>query len=473
MLFNSLSFAVFLPTVFAIYWVIGAQRLRLQNLLILTASYFFYGFWDARFLSLIILSSLIDFLLGKAIFESDSYTRKRQLLLCSCLTNLGMLGIFKYLNFFVDSARDVCTFLGLNMPAFSLEIILPVGISFYTFQTLSYTIDIYRGQMEPERDPLAFFAFVSFFPQLVAGPIERARDLLPQFTQPRHFNDQAASEGLRQMLFGLFKKVVIADNLAVLVEVSFTNYHELDAVSLGLAAFLFAIQLYCDFSGYSDMAIGMAKLLGIKLSRNFAYPYFAQSMRDFWRRWHISLSTWFRDYLYIPLGGVRVRTTRAALNVLIVFMVSGLWHGASWNFVIWGFLNGVYTLPALLGRSTPSEKSRKAGVILRIVRVIRTVSLWTFSLIFFRADTLGNSIGYIRQMWTTPWQAGVDHHDYLLMTLLALGFLGLEWLNRHRAHALSVGHLPRWSRWSMYVAIALVILTFGAVDGRDFVYFQF
>ncbi len=477
MVFNSLSFALFSPSVCALYWAFGTHRLRVQNAFILAASYLFYGFWDARFLSLIIVSSLVDFLLGQAIYNSQSSKTRGRLLFLSCLTNLGMLGVFKYFNFFVESAREAFTLLGLTVPNLSLEIVLPVGISFYTFQTLSYTIDIYRGQLKPERDPVAFFAFVSFFPQLVAGPIERAKDLLPQFTQPRSFDSNTSSEGLRQMLFGLLKKVVIADNLAPVVEASFSNYGALDGVSLALAAFLFAIQLYCDFSGYSDMAIGMAKLLGIRLSRNFAYPYFAQTMREFWRRWHISLSTWFRDYLYIPLGGVRVKTYRAAQNVVVVFVVSGLWHGASWNFIIWGSLNGLYTLPALLLRKRSPKDGDFEHRLLpspgQLFRMVRAVTLWSFSLIFFRADTVTDSFGYIEQMLSAPWNTALDHSQYWLMTGVGLSLIVFEWFNRSGSHALSIGHLPRPIRWFMYCACSLLIFVFGAVNGRDFVYFQF
>ena len=354
MLFNSLVFAVFLPAVFIAYWAVGAARWRVQNMLLIVASYVFYGWWDARFLGLIILSSAVDYFLGQALHRAEDDRRRRQFLGLSLLVNLGVLGVFKYFNFFVDSARTALMSLGLAPPAIALEIILPVGISFYTFQTLSYTIDIYRRRLEPVDEPTTFFAFVAFFPQLVAGPIERARRLLPQFQGPRTFDASAASDGLRQMLWGFVKKVIVADNLAPMVELTFTQYETLDGVALLCGALLFSVQLYCDFSGYSDMAIGMARLFGIRLSQNFAYPYFARTMREFWRRWHISLSTWFRDYVYIPLGGARVSMRRAAVNVMIVFGVSGLWHGAAWTFVVWGLLNGLYTLPALM-RNQPVE----------------------------------------------------------------------------------------------------------------------
>jgi len=477
MLFNSLIFALYLPIVFTLYWGLGRTRPRLQNAFIIVASYVFYGWWDVRFLGLIVLSSLVDFLIGDRLYKAQTIRRKRLLLWVSLGVNLGVLGVFKYLGFFVESARAALLSVGIEMPAMSLEIVLPVGISFYTFQTLSYTIDIYRGRLKPVSDPITFFAFVSFFPQLVAGPIERASALLPQFVKPRSFDVDRAKDGLRQMLWGFVKKVVIADNIAPAVEVAFSQHAQLDGVALICGAALFSIQLYCDFSGYSDMAIGMARLFGIELSQNFAFPYFARSMREFWRRWHISLSTWFRDYVYIPLGGARANVRRAAMNVLIVFTVSGLWHGAAWTFVIWGLLNGLYTLPALL-RSTPVQKGvvaqgRLLPGVMDCVAMARTFALWTLSLVLFRATSIEQAGGYFYAALSNPYLPTVDHQAFVLPICMGFALIACEWFQRSKPHGLEIGHWPRWIRWGTYISLGLILLSFGSVKSRAFVYFQF
>ena len=477
MLFNSLVFALFLPTVFALYWGVGAARWRLQNGLLIAASYFFYGWWDPRFLGLIVLSSALDYVLGLRMHAARDARRRKHLLWVSLAVNLGILGVFKYFDFFVESARNALLGLGLSPPPIALEIILPVGISFYTFQTLSYTLDIYRGKLEPVRDVSTFFAFVAFFPQLVAGPIERAKRLLPQFDRPRQFDPAAASDGLRQMLWGFVKKVIVADNVAPYVELCFDQHATLDGVALFCGALLFSVQLYCDFSGYSDMAIGMARLFGITLSQNFAYPYFARNMREFWRRWHISLSTWFRDYVYIPLGGGRTSTRRAAVNVLIVFTVSGLWHGANWTFVIWGLLNGLYTLPALLGNRPVAREvvaaDRLLPSVMELGAMIRTVLLWTFGLVFFRADSLEHAVGFLGHAGTHLWSAAVDHSQFVTPLLLGAALLTAEWFNRDRPHALSIEGWPPLARRATYAALGLALIVFGSVQSRAFVYFQF
>ena len=340
MLFNSLIFPIFLVAAFAIYWLLARAPLKVQNLFLIGASYLFYGWWDPRFLSLIFVSSLVDYVVGRVLAKETRPGRRKTLLTVSLLTNLGILGFFKYFNFFIDSFVELLALVGIEAHVTTLRIILPVGISFYTFQTLSYTIDIYRKKIDHTEDAIAFFAFVSFFPQLVAGPIERAASLLPQFLRKREFELDKAKDGMRQMLWGFFKKVVIADNVAGHVNTIFDGYHSYDGFTLFLGVFFFAIQIYCDFSGYSDIAIGVARLFGFSLMRNFAFPYFSRDIAEFWRRWHISLSTWFRDYVYIPLGGSRTATrARHIANIIITFTVSGLWHGANWTFVIWGFLN--------------------------------------------------------------------------------------------------------------------------------------
>ncbi len=336
MLFNSIDFAIFLPIIFVLYWFVTNKNLKLQNTLIVLSSYIFYGWWDWRFLSLIIFSTIVDYLIGISLSKQENQNKRKILLWTSILVNLGFLGFFKYYNFFLDNFITAFSFFGTEINANSLNIILPVGISFYTFQTLSYTIDVYKRKLEPTYDFIAFSAFVSFFPQLVAGPIERATNLLPQFYKKRHFDYSKAVDGMRQILWGLFKKIVIADNCAHYANIIFNNSSEYSGSTLVLGAIFFTFQIYGDFSGYSDIAIGTSRLFGFNLKQNFAFPYFSRDIAEFWRRWHMSLSTWFRDYLYIPLGGSRVGTWNKIRNVFIIFLVSGFWHGANWTFIIWG-----------------------------------------------------------------------------------------------------------------------------------------
>ena len=348
MLFNSLSFAVFLPVVFILYWFVTNKDLRIQNLLLLAASYFFYASWDYRFLFLLIFSTLLDYFSGIKMNRVRNRNQKRLWLSLSIIINLGFLGIFKYYNFFASSLAEALSTVGLHLNLWTINVILPVGISFYTFHGLSYVLDIYNNKIEPEKNYIDYAVFVSFFPLLVAGPIERATHLLPQIKKPRIFNYGWAVDGMRQILWGLFKKVVIADTCAGYVNSIFANYGDYGGSTLLLGALFFAFQIYCDFSGYSDIALGTAKLFGIELRRNFAFPYFSRDIAEFWRRWHISLSSWFRDYLYIPLGGSKVGTWKKVRNTFIIFLVSGFWHGANWTFIVWGALNALYFLPLLL-----------------------------------------------------------------------------------------------------------------------------
>jgi len=346
MLFNSIEFLLFLPIVFLIYWSLS-KKVILQNTFLLVASYFFYGLWDYRFLSLIIISSLVDYLIGIQLSNNKSKKARKALLAISLIVNLGLLIVFKYYNFFIESFVDLCQVYGYEPHTTTLNIVLPVGISFYTFQTLSYTIDIYRNKLEPSKNIITFFTYVAFFPQLVAGPIERAINLLPQIEKKRVFDYLKAKSGLRQILWGLFKKVAIADSCALLVDPIFSDYTEFSTIGLILGALLFAIQIYCDFSGYSDIAIGVAKLLGIEIMLNFNYPYFSRDIAEFWRRWHISLSTWFRDYVYIPLGGSRVSKALQIRNIFAIFLISGFWHGANWTFIFWGLIHALCYIPLL------------------------------------------------------------------------------------------------------------------------------
>ena len=347
MYFNSIDFAIFLPIVFLLYWFVTQKNLKLQNALIVVASYVFYGWWDWRFLSLIVFSSLVDYSIGLALKKEEQQSKRKLLLWTSIGVNLGFLGFFKYYNFFVDNFVSAFSFFGQPIQPNTLDIILPVGISFYTFQTLSYTIDVYKRKLEPTSNLISFLAFVSFFPQLVAGPIERATHLLPQFYKKRVFHYSLAVNGCRQILWGLFKKIVIADNCAEYANLIFNNSSDYSGSTLFMGALFFTFQIYGDFSGYSDIAIGTSRLFGFDLKQNFAFPYFSRDIAEFWRRWHISLSTWFRDYLYIPLGGSQGGTLMKVRNTFIIFLVSGFWHGANWTFIAWGFLNALYFLPLL------------------------------------------------------------------------------------------------------------------------------
>ena len=346
MLFNSIDFAIFLPVVFILYWFLLNKNVKQQNLLVFIVSYIFYGWWDWRFLSLILFSTIVDYSIGILLSKENNKKKRKLFLWISILVNLGFLGFFKYYNFFLENFVQAFSFFGKQIQPNTLNIILPVGISFYTFQTLSYTIDVYRKKLEPTKYFIVFGSFVSFFPQLVAGPIERATNLLPQFFQLRKFNYLQAVDGMRQILWGLFKKVVIADNAAEFANLYFNNSGSYTGSELALGALFFTFQIYGDFSGYSDIAIGVSRLFGFNLKRNFAFPYFSRDIAEFWRRWHISLSTWFRDYLYIPLGGSRGGTWMKVRNTFIIFLVSGFWHGANWTFVVWGALNAIYFLPS-------------------------------------------------------------------------------------------------------------------------------
>lgn len=478
MLFNSLDFALFLPVVFLLYWYVVNQKLKLQNLLILTASYIFYGWWDYRFLSLIFFSTIVDFSVGIQLNRTTSAYRRKVLLWLSIITNIGMLGFFKYYNFFLENFRQAFSFLGEEISAGSLNIILPVGISFYTFQTLSYTIDIYKKRLEPTQDFISFAAFVSFFPQLVAGPIERARNLLPQFQQHRNFSYQKAADGLRQILWGLFKKVVIADTCAEYVNQIFANSGEYSGGTLAVGAILFAFQIYGDFSGYSDIAIGTARLFGFNLMRNFAYPYFSRDIAEFWRRWHISLSTWFRDYLYIPLGGSRGRSVRVIRNILIIFIVSGFWHGANWTFIVWGLLNSVFFIPLLLSGS----HRKNTGIVAagRLVpslkdfsRILITFGLTTLAWVFFRAESLSHALSYLAGLFM-DWNSRLEVSVPTILWIFLGLFIAVEWLQRDKEHALDLAgvQMPVSLRWGTYLLTAFIVAIFFGSD-NSFIYFQF
>lgn len=481
MLFNSIEFAFFLSIVFAIYWFVLHENVRGQNVFIILASYLFYGWWDWQFLSLIIFSSVVDYLLGQKIEEENVDKKRKRLLGISLAVNLGLLGFFKYYDFFITEFIAAFAEIGVNLHASTLRIILPVGISFYTFQTLSYTIDVYRKKLPAVRDWTVFFAYVSFFPQLVAGPIERATQLIPQFLEKRKFEYTEAKDGMRQMLWGLFKKIVIADNCAGIVDRIFNNYDTYGAPVLALGAVLFAIQIYCDFSGYSDIAIGTARLFGFKLMRNFSYPYFSRDIAEFWRRWHISLSTWFRDYLYIPLGGSRVESRGKLIrNIFIIFLVSGFWHGANWTFIAWGALHAFFFLPSIL-----MNKNRRHLNTIAENRTLPNLKelaqmLWTFAIVcvawvFFRAENLTQALDYLTRMFTDfDFQTRLFRKNIWLFLGIGLMF-AVEWFQREKQHGFQFDDLKisRLVRGTAYILAALAILLFAPQGASNFIYFQF
>lgn len=478
MLFNSWDFAVFLPLVFLLYWFIARDRLLLQNMLLLVASYFFYACWDYRFLSLLLFSSLVNYGAGISIAQAGSPRSRKFWLWFAVGINLGLLAVFKYFDFFIASFADSLALLGFKTNPGTLELLLPIGISFYTFHGLSYVIDLYNNRIKPERNIISYALFTSFFPLLVAGPIERATHLLPQLSRKRIFNYTQAVDGLRQILWGLFKKIVIADNCAPYVNLIFDNADSHSGSTLVLGVFLFAFQIYCDFSGYSDIAIGTARLFGIDLLRNFAFPYFSRDIPEFWHRWHISLSSWFRDYVYIPLGGSRAGKWQTIRNVFIVFVVSGFWHGANWTFVIWGFLHACYMLPSLIFKKGSSHsgivaQDRLLPTLKELCLMLLTFVLVLFAWIFFRAQSIAAAFDYIagifeRSLFTIP-----DIRPVTVLILLML-FVLAEWMGRRQQYAIqAVGHaVPVAIRWAIYYLIVYCIVVYGGSQ-QPFIYFDF
>ncbi len=471
--FHSLQFLVFFLLVFISFWYLNNKGKRnLTNLLIVIASYTFYGFWDWRFLSLILLSSVVDFTLGAYIAGARSSLSRKIGLWTSVIVNLSILGYFKYCDFFIESFNDLYVlFTGKPSNIYLLNIILPPGISFYTFQTLSYTIDIYRNKTKPTKDILAFFSFVSFFPQLVAGPIERAEKLLPQFLVIKKTNIDDIKDGLRRVLWGIFKKVVIADNCAFHANIIFEDYTNQPASTLILGAVLFSFQIYCDFSAYSDIAIGSAKMLGFHLMENFKMPYFSRSITEFWKRWHISLTSWFRDYVYIPLGGNRVSRVRNVLNIGIVFLISGFWHGANWTFIFWGLIHFMIYLPYVLRKKNKSNEKTKIQ-IKQFPQILMTFSIVTFAWIFFRSASITSAFEYIHgildynTIFSLP-TLGKSGVIYVLIILL------VEWISKNMIHPLeALKGKPFVIRWGVYYLLAAFIFYFSGQE-QQFIYFQF
>jgi alginate O-acetyltransferase complex protein AlgI len=478
MLFNSFEFLIFLSAAFFLYWAIFYKNIFYRNFFLLSISYLFYGWWDWRFLFLIVFSSLIDYIAGLKIHQYEEKRKRKIFLWLSLCTNLGFLGTLKYFNFFSNSLYEAFTSVGVELDSFTLDVVLPVGISFYTFQTMSYTIDVYKRKLEPSRDIIAFFSYVSFFPQLVAGPIERAINLLPQFSKLKVFDYSQAVNGLRLILWGFFKKVVLADNVAVYANYVFNNYTEVSGLELIIGAVMFAFQIYGDFSGYSDIAIGTARLFGFELMTNFRTPFFSRDIAEFWRRWHISLSSWFRDYIYIPLGGSQSTKARVIRNIFIIFIISGFWHGANWTFIFWGALNAVFFLPLmLLSRNRNNLEVVSQGRFFPSFREL-TAMLSTFFItclawIFFRSPNLSAAFSYLAGITEHQFLPAVNmfHYYYFIIILF---WLFIDWLSRYDGFDKFTSEIPNaLIRRSFYFIIILMIGLFGAFNKTEFIYFQF
>ena len=487
MLFNSINFAIFLPIVFTLYWLLNKQQLKFQNILLLVSSYFFYACWDYRFLFLLIFSTLLDFYTGLKMEKANNDKHRKFWFGLSVAVNLGFLGLFKYYNFFSESFAQALSLMGIRTNFVTLQIVLPVGISFYTFHGLSYVIDIFKRRIRAEKNFIDYAVFVSFFPLLVAGPIERATHLLPQIQKRREFKYEKAIDGLRQILWGILKKVVLADNCAEYANIIFNDSENYSGFTLFIGALFFAIQIYCDFSGYSDIALGTARLFGIELLRNFSFPYFSRDIAEFWRRWHISLSSWFRDYLYIPLGGSKGGTWMKIRNTFIIFIISGFWHGANWTFIIWGALNAIYFLPLLLndknrvnletvahGKFFPTPKE--------FFSMMLTFLLTTLAWIFFRAQTVTQALHYIKNMYMgfTQYKSHQETLFFInkrisMFLLLIIGlFFIMEWLGREKQYALAEFGFkwPKVARWTAYCFIIWVVFYLSGKE-QQFIYFQF
>lgn len=481
MLFNSIEFAIFLPIVFILYWFVFQKNLKIQNLFIVIVSYIFYGWWDWRFLFLIIFSTAQDYCLARMLISEENEKKRKWILATSIITNLGFLAFFKYYNFFIENFITAFTFFGMKPNIQTMQILLPVGISFYTFQTLSYTIDVYKRKMEATKDFVAFSAFVSFFPQLVAGPIERASHLLPQFYRKRNFNYDLAKDGMRQILWGFFKKMVIADNCAIYANQIFANSDSASGSTLILGALFFTFQIYGDFSGYSDIAIGTSRLFGFDLMKNFAFPYFSRSVAEFWRRWHISLSTWFRDYLYFPLGGSMGGGKIQVRNTFIIFLVSGFWHGANWTFIIWGLVNALFIMPSIIMKTNRKHldivaKDKILPSFNELMNMMITFGLIVFTWIFFRAENVEHAFSYISGIFNKSILSVPNLNKAALATLiLILFFMIIEWFGRQNNYALEKLLLskPRIVRWAFYSLIILLIGLFMQTNETPFIYFQF
>ncbi|MBX7202607.1 MAG: MBOAT family protein [Bacteroidia bacterium] len=487
MLFNSIEFAIFLPIVFMLYWFGTNKNLKLQNALLLFSSYYFYACWDWRFMFLLMFSTLLDYYTGLKMQDAINHQGKRFWFWLSVIVNLGFLAVFKYYNFFAGSFAEMVAQFGWEVSPLMIHVILPVGISFYTFHGLSYVIDIYNDKIKAERNFVDYAVFVSFFPLLVAGPIERATHLLPQIKRARTFDYKKAVDGMRQILWGLFKKIVIADNCAEFANQIFNNSADLNGATLVLGALFFTFQIYGDFSGYSDIALGTARLFGIDLLRNFAFPYFSRDIAEFWRRWHISLSSWFKDYLYIPLGGSKGGNWMRIRNTFIIFIVSGFWHGANWTFIAWGFLNALFIMPSIIMKTNRNNleivaQGRLLPSLTEFLQITVTFSLAVFAWIFFRAESMSHALQFIQDMFAGLFsKAGyIEAFNFMYwkvgayLPLLLLAFLIIEWLGREEQFALAkIGlNWKRPLRFALYYSIIIAIFWFAGKE-QQFIYFQF
>jgi alginate O-acetyltransferase complex protein AlgI len=478
MLFNSIEFLLFLPIVFVLYWFVFNENLKVQNSLILISSYVFYGWWDYRFLSLIFLSTVVDYIIGLNIPKQDSDKKQKLLLWCSVLFNLSVLGFFKYYNFFVDSWIDLLNSVGYEVKSvWTLNIILPVGISFYTFQTMSYSIDVYRKKLDPTKDFISFASFVSFFPQLVAGPIERASNLLPQILKKREFQYEQGVQGLRLIIWGMFKKVVIADSLAPMVDDIFNNYQDFGGGILWLGAIYFTFQIYCDFSGYSDIAIGTSKLLGIELMSNFNYPFFSRNISEFWRRWHISMTSWFTDYIYYPLK-LEFRDSGHSVNIIVLlfyFSVIGFWHGANWTFIVFGLYHGMFFIPTIVNPKFYKLKTHQISFnkifpsFKELYQVITTFVIVLIGFVFFRSETIVDSFTYLSGMISNFNLSSNETIGLLYIFPMVI----LDYLVKNNERFLLFVKCRLINNSLFCVFLILIILLFFKENSGDFIYFQF
>ncbi len=482
MIFNSIEFTVFFSVFFFLYWFIFQRSLRLQNVLLLVGSYFFYAWWDWRFLALIIAGSLINYWLGIAIHSTNDAVKRKRLLWLGVLYGLGGLLFFKYCNFFIESFVAAFTLLGVKMNASTLDIIVPLGISFYTFRTLSYLIDIRNGKSEPTKDWIAFFTYVSFFPTFISGPIDRARTFIPQMMQQRIFRYEEARLGMQQILWGLFKKLVIADNLSTITAYAFNGYEELPGSMLLIGAFSFAIEVYADFSGYSDMAIGFSRLLGFSVTKNFDFPYFAQNIADFWRKWHISLTSWLTEYVFTPLTiAFRDWGQWGIIAAIIInMMVCGFWHGANWTFIVFGLLQGLYFIPIILRGKLNKKKKMVKGQLLptwkELLAMLSTFTLIAITDVLFRCDNITQAIGYYKHLFSpTLLSNPILSHSFILTLVLTLLFFVAEWIGREHDFALAnVGfRWPRVLRWGYYSVLLFLIGMYMNTSETPFIYFKF
>jgi alginate O-acetyltransferase complex protein AlgI len=478
MLFNTFEFAIFFPIIFILYWFFCNKNLKIQNILLLVSSYYFYACWDYRFLFLLFFSTFLDYFTAIKISDSNNEKAKTFWFWLSISVNLGFLGFFKYYNFFITSFQELFSNFGINIDPWTLKIILPVGISFYTFHGLSYVIDIYKGRIKAEKNFVDYSVFVSFFPLLVAGPIERATHLLPQIKKARIFSYAKSVDGLRQILWGLFKKIVIADQCAEHANLIFNNPENYGSFGLILGAIMFAFQIYGDFSGYSDIALGTARLFGIELLRNFAFPYFSRDIAEFWRRWHISLSTWFKDYLYIPLGGSKGGTWMRVRNTFIIFLVSGFWHGANWTFIVWGFLNALFIMPSIIFNTNRNNleivaQNSKLPNFKELFSIVSTFALTTLAWIFFRSLNITQAINYIIGIFS--FQSNTTELNFRGDLILCIVlFFEIEWIGRREQFALAKFGLNwnKYIRLVFYFILIVALFWFGGKE-QQFIYFDF